>query len=71
MLMYIIILEVQMIHMYHKDNLIKDNSESNLQEKICGIPFHRLLKTHSSYLSERYETLLNWEKNVSLTYRPE
>ena len=45
MLMYmIIIFGMQMIYMYHMDDLISENSVSKLQEQIYGIVFHRLLK---------------------------
>ena len=48
MLMYmIIIFEMQMIYIYHMDDLISENSASKLQEEIYGILFHRLLKTHN------------------------
>ena len=45
MLVYItIILEMQMIYIYHMDDLISENSASKLQEQIYGILFHHLLK---------------------------
>ena len=48
MLMYmIIIFKMQMIYIYHMDDLISENSASKLQEEIYGILFHRLLKTHN------------------------
>ena len=38
----IIIFGMQMIYMYHMDDLISENSASKLQEHIYGILFHRL-----------------------------
>ena len=45
----IIIFGMQMIYMYHMDDLISENSVSKLQEQIYGILFHRLLKTHNQF----------------------
>ena len=45
----IIIFGMQMIYMYHTDDLISENSVSKLQEQIYGILFHRLLKTHNQF----------------------
>ena len=59
MLMYmIIIFEMQMIYIYHMDDLISENSASKLQEQIYGILFHRLLKTHNqlTYSRKIWET---------------
>ena len=49
MLMYmIIIFEMQMISIYHMDDLISENSALKLQEQIYGILFQRLLKKSQS-----------------------
>ena len=63
----IIIFGMQMIYMYHTDDLILENSVSKLQEQIYEIIFHRLLKNHNqlTYLG-KYEALLDWEKNIHL-----
>ena len=45
MLMYMIMIYgMQMIYMYHMDDLILENSVLTSQEQIYGILFHRLLK---------------------------
>ena len=54
MLMYmIIIFEMQMMYMYHMDDLTSENSASKLQEQIYGILFHRLSKTHNQLTYSR------------------
>ena len=62
MLMYMTIsFEMQMIYTYHMDDLISENSVSKLQERICGILFHPLLKTRNQFILRKIWALLNWE----------
>ena len=54
MLLYmIIIFEMQMIYTYHMDDLLSENSVPESQERICGILFFCLLKTHNQFISLR------------------
>ena len=54
MLMYMtIIFEMQMIYTYHMTDLISENSVSKLQERICGNPYHCLLKARNQFISLR------------------
>ena len=62
----IIIFGMQMIYMYHTDDLISENSVSKLQEQIYGILFHRLLKTHNQFTYLRKIWGITWlrEKDI-------
>ena len=44
--MYIITMfEMQIIYMYHMEDLISENLVSKLQERICGVPSQRSFKS--------------------------
>ena len=61
MLMHmIIIFEMLMICMCHMDDLISENLVSKLQEQICGILFHHLLKIHNKFISSRKTWGTTW-----------
>ena len=75
MLMYMkIIFGMQMIYMWHTDDLISENWASKLQEQIFGTLFHFFIWNSQSIHVRKIWGILNWDKkefsNVCSTFCP-